>query len=176
MGALRVLTATGYHGTPLPSRNLHRFRHVDSTAQDGFSAWDPSTIQQLRGIAPGTTNVSIAIPTAVTAISPADSGTGITTGTDFTWTPLTGGVHILEITGPGSSPSYYVFTTAATARIPDLSGQGLGLPAATAMYHWVVLGVGPWTSVDQVAGDSSILPTGNVLNESASADRTFTTQ
>jgi hypothetical protein len=146
-----------------------------TVAASASSAGGDVAVQQLKGIAPGTSNVSIAIPTPVSAITPADSGTGITTSTDFTWAPLTGGVHILEILGPGSSPSYYVFTAAATAKIPDLSGQGLGLPAAT-MYNWQVLAVGPWTSVDQIAGDTSILPTGNTLNESITANRTFTTQ
>jgi hypothetical protein len=128
----------------------------------------------LSGIAPGTTNAVLDIPSPSTAVLPPDVGMNVGTTTDFTWTSMTGAVYILSVFGPTGAPSYHVFTTATTARIPDLGSEGLGLPPAT-QYAWTVVGLGPASSVDALAGPTSILPPGNTLFLSQAASRTFTT-
>ena len=50
------------------------------------------------------------------------------------------------------------------------------LPPATS-YSWAILAVGPWSSVDDFAGGTGLLPTGaTTLNESLAGARAFTTQ
>ena len=143
----------------------------------GSNAGGDAVASQLSGIAVGTTNVSLVLPAPISAVLPADTATGIGTSTDFNWTASTGGniVYILLISAGGAGqPGFAVFTTGTTARIPDLSAQGLGLPAA-ANYSWTVLAVGPHASVDSAAGAKSILPTGNTLNQAQTNSRSFTT-
>ena len=108
---------------------------------------------RVSAIALGTTNVSIALPSPISVIIPANSATTIGTDVDFSWTAFSGGnaVYIFQASGPPSAPSYTVFTTATSARIPDLGAQGMGLPSATA-YSWTVFAVAPHASVDSAAG------------------------
>ena len=61
-------------------------------------------------------------------------------------------------------------------RIPDLGSLGVVLPPTTS-YSWAILAVGPWSSVDDFAGGTGLLPTGaTTLNESLAGTRAFTTQ
>jgi hypothetical protein len=53
--------------------------------------------------------------------------------------------------GGAGQPSYQVITAGTTAKIPNLTSVGLPLPAA-ATYSWVLIGVAPFTSIDQAAG------------------------
>jgi len=55
--------------------------------------------------------------------------------------------------GNSTSPTYFVFTTGADAKIPDLAGEGMGLPAG-ASYYWHLDRVFPVASVDAAAGES----------------------
>jgi hypothetical protein len=134
---------------------------------------DASEIQ-LFGIAPGTNNLALNVPTPSTATLPADMAANVGTNTDFSWTPMSGTVYVLQVQGPSGAPSYYVITAATTARIPDLAPQGLGLPAAS-QYSWNVLAVGPWASVDEIAGPTPNKPPGNSKFEGLTASRDFTT-
>ena len=108
---------------------------------------------ELAGISPGTANVVVDLPTPCTAVVPADHATNVGTTTDFTWTPMTGTVYVLFLLGSGTSPSYFVFTAATSARIPDLSAQGLGLSGA---FRWDVNAFGPVASVDDLAGAAAL--------------------
>jgi len=54
--------------------------------------------------------------------------------------------------GNSTSPTYFVFTTGADAKIPDLAGEGMGLPAS-ASYYWHVDRFFPVASVDDAAGE-----------------------
>lgn len=110
---------------------------------------------QLSGITPGTTNLVVEIRKPPTPVVPADHATGIGVTTDFGWTEMPGTTYELSISGPGSSPSFYVFTSATSGRIPDLTMHGLGLPAAT-KYTWIVNTFGPSSGVDDLAGPSSL--------------------
>jgi hypothetical protein len=128
------------------------------------------------GLSQATTNVSLAVPSPASAILPADVATGIGTTTDFSWTAVTGGnvVYMFQIFGPPGAPSYVVFTTATSARIPDLSAEGFGLASAQT-YRWSVFAIGPHPSVDSAAGAKSYLPAGNTLVQSNASLRSFTT-
>jgi hypothetical protein len=110
--------------------------------------------------------------------SPVANATGVSTATDFSWTTLPGGIHLVIISSSATAtaPAYYLVTTGSTGRIPDLSSLGVVLPASTA-YGWVIEAIAPWASVDEFAGGTGLLPTGNALSASLTATaRGFTTQ
>ena len=132
---------------------------------------------EISGIALGTTNVALTLPTPISGILPADVATSVGTATDFSWTAVTGGnaVYLFEVTGAPTQVSYFVFTTATTARIPDLTAQGLGLPSG-ASYQWTVFAVGPHSSLDSAAGAKAYFPTGNARFTALTKPRSFTTQ
>ena len=130
---------------------------------------------QISGITPGTANVVVQLAAPPTPGTPMDHATSVGTSTDFTWTPMPGTISVLGILGNGTSPTYYVLTAGASARIPDLSAQGLGLPPA-APYRWVMNAYGPLTSVDEMAGSASMYLSGSgSYFGGTTAPRDFTT-
>jgi hypothetical protein len=135
------------------------------------------SITQVRGIAAGSTGTTVGVLAPAVQSTPVVNATGVTTSTDFTWSQLAGALHfVLITTSSANAPVYYLVTTGSTGRIPDLSSLGVVLPAGTS-YSWAILAVGPWSSVDDFAGGTGLLPTaGSTLNESLATGRAFTTQ
>ena len=125
----------------------------------------------------GATGVTVSVLSPAVQSTPVNNATGVSTTTDFTWTQLSGAVHVVIIASGASAtaPTYYILSTGSSGRIPDLGALGVVLPAATA-YGWQILAVGPWASIDDFAGSTVTLPTGNTFNESFTAVRPFTTQ
>lgn len=136
-----------------------------------------ASITAVSGIAAGATNATVSLLSPAVQSTPVNNATGVSTTTDFTWTQLSGAVHVVIIGSSASAtaPAYYIISTGSTGRIPDLGALGVVLPAATA-YGWQILALGPWASIDAFASGTVILPTGNTLNESFTAVRAFTTQ
>lgn len=140
----------------------------------GASSGAIQTLAQLSGIAPGTTDASISLPTPASTTLPVNGAAGVNTGTEFTWTPLAGGLHFVFISGGTGDPTFAIITAGTTTRIPDLTAQGLALPKAKP-YDWVLIGRGPYGSVDAFAGTASLTPPGLFVFESF-ATASFTTQ
>jgi hypothetical protein len=165
-------TAATSFNYPVPSG-------IDSTASvtASGSVTGGATITQAKGIAAGATGATVALLSPALQSTPVNNATAVSTTTDFTWTQLSGGLHFVVITtASASAPVYYLITTGATGRIPDLGTLGVVLPATTA-YSWSIVAVAPWASIDDFAGGAAILPiSGNTLSESISAARAFTTQ
>ena len=109
-----------------------------------------------NGLATAATGVSIAVPAPPELSLPVDAATGIDTSVTFSWTQMTGAVHLIIFTASGTGPAYYVLTSGTSATIPNLKPFGLGLPTAAA-YKWQVYGFGPFASVDAAAGSTSFL-------------------
>jgi len=130
-----------------------------------------ASIVLMGGLSANASGVEVTIPAALQLTVPVNAATGVST--PFTWTANANGISILYVHGGG--PEFYVFTSGATATIPDLSSVGLPLPTS-AGYTWEVLGLGPITTVDGAAGPGGIngLILGSI-EESISATRTFTT-
>src|SRR6266581_4325319 len=86
--------------------------------------------------------------------SPANGASGVDTTIPFSWTQGQGtGVNVFKVWPSNStSPTYFVFTTGADAKIPDLAAEGMGLPAG-ASYYWHVDRFFPVASVDDAAGE-----------------------
>jgi hypothetical protein len=114
------------------------------------------------GNEPNATGVSLVLPEVALPVSPASGTMGVTSGpagTLFTWTPFAGGINLVEFTSANHA-FYYVLTTATTTTIPDLSGEGLGLPTGGVSYSWGVIGYGPWANMDAFCGGHAVLPPG----------------
>jgi len=129
------------------------------------------------GLAVNASSVSIPLPAGSEQVHPPDAATGVNHSTTFSYTPFSGGVHLVDFDGPGANPDYVVVTTAASTSIPNLSSVGLGLPASTA-YSWSVSGLAPFATVDAVAGPGGWLAVFLGTAEgsaSMSSRRTFTT-
>jgi hypothetical protein len=171
--------AVGTEGTAATSFTYPVPSGISSTASvtAGGSAPGAISLTQVRNIAAGSTGTTVAVLAPAVQSTPVLNATGVGTSTDFTWTGLSGGVHIVLINSGASAtaPGYYLITTGTTGRIPDLSTLGVVLPASTA-YAWAILAIAPWTSIDDFAGGSGLLPTGsNTLSESLATGRAFTT-
>ena len=129
----------------------------------------------LAGVAPGTSDASLALPSPALPVLPAPGATGVSTTTDFSWSALAGGVQVVLFSASsGSSPSFAIITAGTSARLPDLGSQGLGLPSSES-YQWTVIGLAPLASVDAVAENGTIAPEGAAVFESI-ADSSFTTR
>jgi hypothetical protein len=137
------------------------------------------TITRVKGIAAGSSGTTVGILSPALHSSPVDNAAAITTSTDFSWSQMAGGIQIVFMapSSSASAPAYYLVTTGATGRIPDLSSIGVVLPAATA-YIWGMEAHSPWASVDEFAGGTGVVPTsGNSFSFSGTlTQRAFTTQ
>lgn len=136
-----------------------------------------SVITTKPGLAVSATGVSLPLPAGSDLSLPPSGATGVNHSTTFSYTPFSGGVHLVVFNGPGTNPDYVVVTAAASTRIPNLSSVGLGLPASTT-YSWRVIGLAPLATVDAAAGPGGWLATylGTVEGSlSFSATRPFTT-
>jgi hypothetical protein len=137
-----------------------------------------SSIAYKVGVAGNATGVSVNIPNAPDQSLPINAATNITTGSLFSWSPFTGGIHLV-IFQSGGKPSYYVITASASDSIPNLGSAGLGLPVAST-YSWAVYGFGPFANVDAATGPAGFLgplvglPTGDG-SYALAGTRTFTT-
>lgn len=125
------------------------------------------------GITGGTTGIAITIPTPPTQSLPVNAATGVDTTTAFSWAPVTSSIYLVLFNGPANQPDYLVITSETTAKIPNLASLGMGLPHGIA-YTWLVMGYGPYTSVDAAAGSAGLVTQGDVL-VSTTPTRTLTT-
>jgi hypothetical protein len=152
---------------------------IGSTATVSVSGSYPGTggtFARVSGLTPGSTATSITLLVPTTYSTPLDGATGVTTSTDFTWTPLPGAVYLVSIFSTvAGAPSYGVFTSATSTRIPDLSALGITLPAS-ATYSWAIQPVAPWASVDDLAGGTAMFPSASTIHFSIVTGRKFTTQ
>lgn len=107
------------------------------------------------GLAANAGGVSLTLPAGPELSLPVNAATGVNTSTNFTWTPFSGGVHLVIMQAAGK-PTYLILTTGTNATIPDLTSLGLGLPTAT-NYSWQVFGFAPFANTDAAAGASGFL-------------------
>ena len=142
---------------------------VTAATADGSSI----TSAQLTGVAPGTAGAALALPSPALVTAPADGATGVDTSTDLVWTPLSGGIHVLFLSGAGNDPAYLIVSGGTRARIPDLSAQGLGLPSGRP-YDFGLIGIGPYASVDAFA-ETGTLPRDGLGFQTVNSTR-FTTR
>jgi hypothetical protein len=129
------------------------------------------SIAQVGLQAGGSASLTLPSPAVVTA--PADGATGVDTSTDLVWTPVAGGIHVLFLTGAANDPGYAIVSGGSRTRIPDLSAQGLGLPAGRP-YDFTLFGIGPYASIDAFAATGTIPREG--LGFQTGSQTSFTTK
>ncbi len=122
-----------------------------SRALDGSARWSNFFKTGISGN-PGNTTVPLA--TAPLLFSPVDGAVSLDTTKSFTWGQGEGmGVNIVSVKpADPSNPTFLVFTTGTEAKIPDLAGGGMSLPAG-AGYTWEVYRIFPVTSMNDAASD-----------------------
>lgn len=135
---------------------------------DGEYTWALS-----KGLAADASAIDLAVSAPPTLTLPVDRAIGINLATEFSWTTFQDGVHYVLMEGPGTAPYYYIVTKGNTARIPDLSGIGMPLPALT-RYVWGVVAYAPFTNVDSFA--DPVNPAETMVQYGVSLGRTFDTQ
>jgi hypothetical protein len=142
----------------------------------GMYPGSAGTFTRVSGLAPGSTGTSIALLVPTTYSAPDEDATGVTNGTDFSWTPFPGAVYAVSFiaTTPGN-PNYFVITSATSTRLPDLSALGITLPPGTT-YGWSIQPVAPWASVDEYVGGIAAFPSASTVQFSIATGRKFTTQ
>jgi len=152
---------------------------IGSTATVSASGMYPGssgTFTRVSGLAAGSTGTTIDLLVPSLYSTPDADATGVTHGTDFTWTAFPGAVYAVTFfTNVQGAPTYFVITSATSARIPDLSALGITLPTGT-QYGWTIAPVSPWASVDAYAGGVSGFPSTGTVQFSIATGRKFTTQ
>jgi hypothetical protein len=137
-------TTTFTYNTPnVPSATL-RLSAVASKSPYQASAFKV-------GVPVNGTNQAITIPAAPEYSLPIAAATGVTDTTRFAWTAFANGVHLVLFSGGAGQPVYQVVTSETSTKIPKLNSVGLVLPAAAA-YSWRIIGIAPFSSIDQAAG------------------------
>jgi hypothetical protein len=136
---------------------------------------------------PGTA-LNLTVPAPPSPQTPPAKGTGVTNDTTFSWTPFTGGVHIVSLTPfpQGSNAtlpaSIRVITTDSSLTFTDLNAIGLGLGKGFT-YLWSIAASAPYATMDAATGPGGIVTrssySGTPITTEASfgnvRDRLFTT-
>jgi hypothetical protein len=132
-----------------------------------------------RGIAGGSSGITVNLASAPQLNIPAHNGSGIDTTTQFLWTMGSGGGICVLYIYPSNfvGPSFYIFTASNSSSIPNLAPQGLGLPSNLS-YTWQVAQVFPVSSIDDAASANFLQQTsGSAEGGQANSEQfTFTTK
>ena len=133
---------------------------VDASATLSATPSDRYTSYSKRGIAGGSSGITVNLASSPQLNIPAHNGSGIDTTTQFLWTMGNGGGVCLLFISPifGTGPFFYIFTASNSSSIPNLAPQGLGLPLNIA-YSWRVIQIFPVSSIDDAASSSFYLQT-----------------
>lgn len=129
---------------------------IDVQAEVSAIPSSRTAMYRKKGITGGSSGVNITLASAPQLNLPANNGNEIDTTTQFLWTLGGGtGISIVRINPMGQGPAFFIFTGSNNTYIPNLSPQGLGLPAFQP-YQWYTLQYYPLSSIDEAASDSFI--------------------
>jgi len=123
-----------------------------------------STSLRLSGIAPGSTGLSLSLPSPAQPIAPED-GAHVGAGTTMSWHPLEHAVHVLMLSGGPGEPAFQLVTGAASVQLPEL-------PSGST-YHWFVAAFGPSDGIDAFTGGAKFFPVLGDSFQTVSATRSF---
>ncbi len=123
---------------------------------DAYISAIPSPRQsyyQKKGIMGGSSGITITLAIAPQLNLPVHNGTGIDTTTQFLWTQGGGsGINLIQIIPQIQGPMFFIFTSANSTTIPNLSPQGLGLPS-NVPYDWYIWRYFPISTINDVASE-----------------------
>jgi hypothetical protein len=146
---------------------------VDAIAQSQSSPNNLVSYYRERDINSGTSGVVVNLLGAPRLNIPIYNATGVDLATQFNWIKgSNGGVYIVKMTPVFSGPTYYIYTQGNAVKIPDLSAQGLGLPANT-VYEWFVNQLFPFGSLDVAASPNFIQVYNGYIKSGYATSETF---
>jgi hypothetical protein len=118
-----------------------------------------------------TVAVNFTMPAAAVLDMPADTATGITTSTHFTWASAAATINEVNVsTGGASRASYKIFTTASDVTIPVV--PELTLPA-NQQFSWRVVAYGPNAGIDEAAASNELEAVSSSDYQGAAHAQTF---
>lgn len=129
------------------------------------------TSTRRSGVTAASGALAITLPSPAELTSPAQGATGVTAATEFSWTPLASAIYRLEVRCGRATVRTY--TQQTTARVPDLSAQGLGLPPG-ATCQWRVYAQTAFGDMDEFAGNPRWAGSDFSGSSTWSAARSFT--
>ena len=147
---------------------------VDDAGTFTSTSTGTTSFAKLIGVQPGASGATLSLPAPAVITAPAYGATGVDTNTDFSWTPLAGGIHLLFLNPTGNDPAFVIVSGGTHTRIPNLSAQGLGLPSGRP-YDVGLWSIGPYASIDAFAQIGS-LPAEGVGFQTSSGSTLFTTK
>ena len=146
---------------------------VDAMAQSQSSPNNLVTYYRERDINSGTSGIVVNLLGAPRLNIPIYNATGVDLTTQFNWIKGTnGGVYLVKMTPVFSGPTYYIYTSGNAVKIPDLSAQGLGLPASVG-YEWFVNQLFPLASLDVAASPNYIQVYNGYIKSGYATSETF---
>ena len=105
-----------------------------------------------KGLAAGTSNLTIPVPEAARLSEPADNARDVTRATVFSWSLASGGISSVIFTATSADAPPYEVTVIQSggtqAMLPDLSPLDMPLPTSAA-FSWNVLSEHPVVSMDE---------------------------
>jgi len=119
-------------------------------------SYAPFAVAYTDGITPGTTGITLEVPSPATLLTPSGGSSNITNDELFKWTADVDQVFVFHAESVDFYESYRVVTTAKEARIPSPPTTNLPL-LANAQYTWSVSTHIPKASVDEAAGPEGFL-------------------
>jgi hypothetical protein len=152
-----------------------------SVQAEGQRVTNETAATYREGLATNADNVVLDLEDPPVLSSPVNGATNVTYADEYRWSRFAPGIHVLLLIGPRGDPSYVILTMDDRASLPQLSTlgiSGMDLPSTTppTPYVWVVLGRGPFGSLDEAAGTGLLRPAGGVRYQGTSLARIFTTR
>jgi hypothetical protein len=113
---------------------------------------------------PGTP-ADFVVPAPISLNQPAADASGVASGSNFSWSAYTGGIHIFNIfpdysvAPPANTKAtqLQIITASSSLKLPDLSTYENFALTAGSKYTWNVLGVSTYSSVDAATDASGLL-------------------
>jgi hypothetical protein len=130
----------------------------------------------LNNIAPGTTGLTLDLPTPPELSQPVTDATGVDHETVFSWTPFDNGIYNFYAspeTKTEGALTLDIYTAQTQVTLPDLSSLGYPLPKG-AKYGWSVYADAPVLDTDEYTSGVSIYDQTEGYS-AGTEERTFTT-
>lgn len=135
------------------------------TLEVDAQAGDAQAVTTKTGLSAGASGIAVSVPAAPVLGGLPDGATGVSAGARLSWSRMNGAIYLVGVapssgSSGGQPASYLIFTPDTTVDIPDLSSLGLGLAGSTT-YDWVVTGIAPVASLDDVTKTANFMPAGD---------------
>jgi hypothetical protein len=98
-------------------------------------------------------DISMVLPPPPEAVGPVGNATGVTSVTEFSWTSSPKSIYQVDVNSSGTEARYVVETASAMLTLPVI--PEVPLPRDIS-FHWTVVGLAPYASIDDAVGAAAI--------------------